>query len=129
MSQPIKVIEIEKNSKSFRTPERPTSVHKRHIYVWEKDNSCKQDTLMDISVYIYRFMYRYTEILYITLLMNCTYVYTTHINGTHTRTLHSIYIDSCTNMLNNCTHLLQMDCICVYTTVHSSTTWHYLNIY
>ena len=35
-------------------------------------------------------MYRYTVLLYTTLLMNCTYVYTTLISGTHTRTLHSI---------------------------------------
>ena len=47
-----------KNSKfPFRTLERTTSVHKQHIYVWEKDNSCKQDTLTDIMVYICRCMY------------------------------------------------------------------------
>ena len=32
----------------------------------EKDNSCKQDTLTDISLYKYKFMYRYTVLLYTT---------------------------------------------------------------
>ena len=53
------------NSKfPFRTPERPMSVHEHHFYKWEKDNSCKQDTLTDITVCIYRFLYRYTVLLY-----------------------------------------------------------------
>jgi hypothetical protein len=52
---------ITKNSKfPFRTPERPMSVYKHRIYVLKRDNSCKQDTLRDILVYIYRFMYIFT---------------------------------------------------------------------
>ena len=60
--------------------------------------------------------------------MNCTSVYITYINGTHThtRTLHFIYI-----FMYRYTVLLytswQMDFNCVYTTVHCCTTWHYLN--
>ena len=39
----------------------------------------------------------------------------------------TLYIDSCTDTLYYCTHLVQMDCTCVYKTVHCCTTWHYLN--
>ena len=41
--------------------------------------------------------------------MNCTSVYTTHINGTHTRTLYFIYINSCTDILYFCKQLAHMD--------------------
>jgi hypothetical protein len=43
----------------------------------------------------------------------CTSVYTPHMNGTHTWTLHKIYIDSCKDILYYCT---QLDCTSVYTT-------------
>jgi hypothetical protein len=58
-------------------------------------------------------------------------VYKTHINGTHTHTwtCHFIYIYSWKDILYYCTYLVPMDCICVNTTVHSCTTWHYLNIH
>jgi hypothetical protein len=84
-----------------------------------KDNSCELDILTDISVYIYRFTYRYTIHNYTQLvLMNCTSVYTTYINGTHTlshtRTFHFIYIDSSTDIVYYCTHLVQMDCTLLY---------------
>jgi len=29
----------------FRTPERPTSVHEHHIFVWDKGKLCNLDTL------------------------------------------------------------------------------------
>ena len=43
--------------------------------------------------------------------MNCTSVYKTHINGTHTRTLYFIYINSCRDILYYCTQLVHLDCI------------------
>jgi hypothetical protein len=74
----------------------------------------------------YRFIYidSYTDILYYDtlVLMNCTSVYITYINGTHThtRTLHFIYI-----LMYRYTVLLytswQMDFNCAYTTVHCCT--------
>jgi hypothetical protein len=49
--------------------------------------------------------------------MNCTSVCTSIRDiHTHTRTLHFIYIDSCTDILYYCTHLLQMNSTFVYTT-------------
>ena len=35
----------------FRTPERPTSVHEHHIFVWDKGKSCNLDTLCFKYVY------------------------------------------------------------------------------
>ena len=107
----------EKSKSPFRTAERPTSLflpqrfynsnlflttfcflpwvivinrtHTRtlHIYI---------DACADIQYYC-------TQLVQ----MQCTSVYTTHINGTHkhTRTLHFIFIDSCTDMLYHCTQL------------------------
>ena len=66
---------------------------------------------MDIALYT-NILYYYQQ----PVQMNCTSVYTTHINGKHTnaKTLHFMYIDSCTNTLYYCTQLVQMDCTYVY---------------
>jgi hypothetical protein len=57
----------------------------------KKYNSCKQVILTDILVYIDSRtdkLYYYTQL----VLMNCTSVYTTHINGIHTHTDIALYI-------------------------------------
>ena len=114
------ITELKDHKFPFRTPERPTSVHEHHIYVWESTTYVNR-TYSRTYWFIYidsriDILYYYTQL----VLMNCTSVYTTHINGihTHTRTLHFIYIDSCTDILYYCTHLVQMDSTFVYTTVH-----------
>jgi hypothetical protein len=60
------------------------------------------------------------------VLMNCTFVCTTHINGTHKHTHGHCTLYIFTDILYYCTHLVQMGCMCVYTTIHCCTTWHYL---
>ena len=39
---------------------------------------------------------------------------TNHINGTHTHGYSTFYIDSCTDILYNCTQLVQMNCTLLY---------------
>ena len=46
---------------------------------------------------------------------------------THTKTLHCMYIDSCTDIIYYCTQLVQMDCTYVYTNKHYFTTVHYIH--
>ena len=114
-----------KNSKfPFRTPERPTSVHEHHIYEWEKDNSCKQDTLTDITVYIYRFLYRYTVLLYWwTVLLFTQLIYTGHTN-THTDTALYIY-----NFMHRYTVLLYTSCTDgLYLCLHNCTLLYNLTL-
>ena len=72
-----------------------------------------------------------TDILYYyakLLMMNCTSVYTTHINGIHTRTLHFIYI-YVYRFLYRYIILLYRSCTDgLYFCVHWCTTWHNINI-
>jgi hypothetical protein len=96
----------------------------------KKDNSCKQDILTDISVYIYRFTFRYTVLLYTTCtdeLYIC--VHNSYKQDTHTHTDISLYKY---RFLYRYTvlhlHLVQMECTCVYTTAYCCITWHALNI-
>ena len=85
----MNVIHTEKNPKfSFRTPERPTSL----FY------SYKQDTHTDIALYIFRFMYRYTVLLYTTCkdeLYFCEHNSYTPDTHKHTDTLYTTCIAFC----------------------------------
>ena len=65
---------------------------------------CKRSQLTKILGFHTKIVDSCTDILYYykqLVLMKCTSVYTTHINGTHTqtRTLPFIFIDSCTDIL------------------------------
>ena len=69
---------------------------------------------MDIALYTYRFVYRYTVLLYnlyswLYLCVDNSNRWGTHTH-THTWTLHFIHIDSCTDILYYCTQPVQMDC-------------------
>ena len=99
-------------------PERPTSL----IY------SYKQDTHTDIALYIYRFMYRYTVLLYTTCTDELYFcVHNSYKRDTHTHTDITLYIY---RFLYRYTVLLYTSCTDgLYFCVHCCTTWHYLNIH
>ena len=63
----------------------------------------KRDNCYKLDTHTHWHSTLYIDILYncTQLVQNCTSPYTTHINGTHTQTLHFIYIDSCTVILHN----------------------------
>jgi hypothetical protein len=108
---------ISGHRKGPHPPTNTTSMYEK------KDNSCKQDILTDISFYIYRFMYRYTVLLYTTctdelyFCVHNSYKRETH---THTHRHFTLYIWIPLQIYCTTVHILHRETVPVWTQLYTA---------